>query len=310
MAERCWAFEVNVQPAILLDDVRKTYKGGANALRGVSASIQPGEIFCLVGPNGAGKTTLLRIVGTQLEPTRGSVTILGIDVVRKPNEVRQHLGIVPQEAITDPELSAFEHIYYYLRARGQSRRGARESAERALHLVGLWDHRGTMAVRLSGGLRRRILIAMAISTEAEIMLLDEPTTGLDPLARRQVWHDLAALKSGRTVLLTTHSMDEAEALADRVAIFHEGRIIAVGTVPQLRGKLPNRHKIYIEDGTHGAALQRFGRMEEVAGKVVLYPESDLAIDEVVHFALTENLPVSVLPTSLEDIYIHLIKERT
>ena len=303
-------FEVNVEPAIVLTEVRKTYRNGTEALRGINLSINAGEIFCFLGPNGAGKTTLLRIIGTQLKPSSGSVSILQTDAIAHPAGVRQHLGVVPQETSPDPELTTFEHIYFYLRARGQSSREARLQTERALELVGLVDYAGKTAVKLSGGLRRRILIAMAISTGAKIMLLDEPTAGLDLLARRQVWQDLASLKAGCTMLLTTHSMEEAEALADRVALFHNGKIIAVGTIAQLRTSLPARHKIHITDGQHRSMLEKFGRLEEFAGRTVLYPWTEEAIDDVVHLALAENLPVSVLPTSLEDIYLHLVKERS
>lgn len=295
-----------MQPAIVLNEVRKTYGSGTEAVGGVSLSLQPDEIFCLVGPNGAGKTTLLRMVGTQLEPSSGTINILGFDAVRDAPKVRPHLGVVPQEATTDPDLNAFEHVYFYLRARGQRRREARTNTEHALQIVGLLEQEKILAMKLSGGLRRRILLAMAIATGAKVMLLDEPTTGLDPLARRQIWHDLRALKAGRTVLLTTHSMEEAEAIADRVAIFHRGAIVAMGTVGQLRDKLATKHKIYIEDGRHGDSLERFGRLEQSGGKLVLYPQSDRIIDEVVHFALGENLPISVLPTTLEDIYLHLV----
>jgi ABC-2 type transport system ATP-binding protein len=307
MVEKCSANEANVQPAIVLNEVRKNYGGPIDAVRGLSLLLQPNEIFCLVGPNGAGKTTLLRMMGTQLEPTSGSIHILGFDAVLEASQVRRHLAVVPQEATTDPDLTPFEHVYFYLRARGQRRREARENADDTLRLVGLEKQKKTSAVELSGGLRRRVLLAMVIATGARVMLLDEPTTKLDPLARRQIWHDLTVLKKGRTVLLTTHSMEEAEAIADRIAILHHGAILATGTLEQLRDKLTTKHKIYVEDGQHGNSLGRFGRVEQSGGKLVLYPQSDRTIDDVVHFAVLENLPISVLPTTLEDVYVHLVE---
>lgn len=294
--------------AVVLTDVRKTYPSGAVALRGLSFSVRRGEIFCLVGPNGSGKTTSLRILGTQLTPSSGEVRVLGLDAVKQPQLVREHLGVVPQDAQPAFELTPFEQIYFYLRTRGKSRRDARETAEEVMRTLGLVEFRNIAAARLSGGYRRRVLIALAIATGAEVLLLDEPTTGLDPIARRQVWQDLVRLKANHAVLLTTHSMEECEALADSVGIVYRGEMVAHGTVMQLRKMLNVEFKVRIEDGAHREELQRFGVLEEYGGKFVLYPGSQKSIDEVVRFALDQRLPVSVMPVSLEDVYFHVIRE--
>ena len=309
MVGRCWDIEMETRDqAVIFADVRKKYPGGAEALRGLSFSVRKGEIFCLVGPNGSGKTTSLRILGTQLAPSSGEVRVLGIDAVKYPKLVRPHLGVVPQDAQPAYELRTFEQIYFYLRARGMSRREARQAADDAVRTVGMSEFRNVVAGKLSGGYRRRILIALAIATGAEVLLLDEPTTGLDPVARRQVWQDLVRLKANHAVLLTTHSMEESEALADSVGIVHQGRMVACGSVAQLRKMLKVEFKVRIEDGTHRDALQRFGVIEEYGGKFVLYPSNPQAIDDVVRFAVHERLPVSVLPVSLEDVYFHVIRE--
>jgi len=294
--------------AVVLTDVRKTYPSGAVALRGLSFSVRRGEIFCLVGPNGSGKTTTLRILGTQLTPSSGEVRVLGLDAVKQPQLVREHLCVVPQDAQPAFELTPFEQISFYLRARGKSKRDARDSAEDVMRTLGLMEFRNIAAARLSGGYRRRVLIALAIATGAEVLLLDEPTTGLDPIARRQVWQDLVRLKASHAVLLTTHSMEECEALADAVGIVYKGEMVARGTVMQLRKMLNVEFKVRIEDGAHREELQRFGVLEEYGGKFVLYPGSQQSIDEVVRFALDQRLPVSVMPVSLEDVYFHVIRK--
>ena len=309
MAGKCWDIKVeSLDDSIVLTDIRKTYPGGAEALRGLSFSVRKGEIFCLVGPNGSGKTTSLRILGTQLMPSSGEVRVLGIDAVKHPELARKHLGVVPQDAQPTFELSPFEQIYFYLRARGSSRYEARAAAEDVMRTLGLLQFRNVVAAKLSGGYRRRVLIALAIATGAEVLLLDEPTTGLDPIARRQVWQDLVRLKANHAVLLTTHSMEECEALADSVGIVNQGKMVARGTATQLRKMLNVEFKVRIEDGAHREELQKFGILEEYGGKFVLYPATQQSIDDVVRFAIHERLPVSVMPVSLEDVYFQVIRE--
>ena len=291
---------------IAANNVIKTYKDGTKALRGISMGIQSDEIFCVVGPNGAGKTTLMRIIGTQLMPSNGSLTILGIDVVKNAADIRKHLAVVPQEVMPDLQLTAEEHVFYYLCTRGENRVKARSRTEEYLKLLNMWEHRKKPALKLSGGLRRRILIAMAMATGADILLLDEPTSGLDPVARRETWNLLNELKVSRTIVLTTHSMEEAEAIADRVAIINSGVIISFGTVGQLRQRLPTREKIYIGNGMRRESVQRFGKVETYGGRLVLYPKDQKAIDEVVHLAVDNKFEISVLPTTLEDVYVEFV----
>lgn len=293
---------------IVVSGLRKIYENGSEALKGIDLSTYRDEIFCLVGPNGAGKTTTLRIIGTQLIPSSGKVEVLGLDIIKDVNAIRKHLGVIPQEATPDPELKVWEHVYYYIRARGESKKEANARAEEALQLMNLWDQRNSTAITLSGGMRRRILIAMAVATRAEVLLLDEPTTGLDPVARRATWDTLVKLKTSRSILLTTHSMEEAEALSDRVAIIDRGRVIALGTVSHLKQILPSKEKIYISNnGISKEELERFGRVETYGGKLILYPSDKTAIEEIVGMAISKRVEVSVLPTSLEDVYLEFVK---
>jgi len=293
---------------IEVTDVRKLYRGGAEALRGVTLNARLGEITCLVGPNGAGKTTLVRIIGTQLIHTSGTLTVLGMDVVKQVARVRKHLGVVPQEASPDPDLTTFEQVYFYLRARGVGYKAARESADCAIAHMGMCKERDQKASILSGGLRRRILIAMAISTGAKVLLLDEPTTGLDPVSRRETWDLLIGLKATRILFLTTHSMEEAEAIADRVAVMKDGTIIANGSVPELKNRLPTRDKLYFANGVDRQKLQSFGTVESYGGRLVLYPVNRDAIEKVIQMSLG-RYEVSIVPTSLEDVYVNLLKDQ-
>jgi ABC-2 type transport system ATP-binding protein len=293
---------------IVTSGLRKTYKGGIEALKGLDLITYRDEIFCVVGPNGAGKTTTLRILGTQLCPSAGQVKILGFDIIKDVNVVRQHLGVVPQEATPDPELKVWEHVYYYILARGEGKAKSKARTEEALHLMDLWDRKDSVTITLSGGMRRRILIAMAVATRAEVLLLDEPTTGLDPVARQATWDTLVKLKTSRSILLTTHSMEEAEALADRVAIIDKGRSIALGTVNELKQCLPTKEKLYIsQNGIAKDELERYGKVGTYGGKLVLYPRDKAAIDELIGMVVSKHMEISVLPTSLEDVYVRLIK---
>src|SRR5881396_2352308 len=200
---------------VRVEGLGKTYPGGTKALEGVSFSIDQGEIFCLLGRNGAGKTTLLRILATQLKPTVGRASVLGHDVLAEPQAIRPHIAVVPQEARPQMLLSPYDHILYFCLIRGQSRAQARERTQKVMEDLGLWEHRDKLASDLSGGLRQRLIIAMAMVADPEVLFLDEPTIGLDPLGRRSVWHMLRELtRKGATILLTTHYLDEAEMLAD------------------------------------------------------------------------------------------------
>ncbi|GEM_PF-6492442 len=184
--------------------VRKSYKGGVQALQGVDLCVESGMVVCLAGPNGAGKTTLVRICATQLLPTAGEIQLFGTDIVRHPQKARSMIAVVPQEAHPDLDRSAWHHAVYYARARGVRRDEARRRAEEALRTLGMWEKKDTVSRELSGGLRQRVLIAMVMVTQAPLLFLDEPTTGLDPVARREMWQGLGQLRERSTVLLTTH----------------------------------------------------------------------------------------------------------
>ncbi|MCE4628049.1 MAG: ATP-binding cassette domain-containing protein [Desulfurococcales archaeon] len=224
--------------AVKAENLVKVYPGGVRAVDGVSFCIRPGEIFSLLGPNGAGKTTTVKMLATLLKPTDGDARILGYSIRSQRREVRRVIGIVPQELTSDDEMTGWDNVYIQARLYGYPAREARERTRWALEYMGLLDVANRRASTYSGGMRRRLEIAMSIVHKPKVLFLDEPTLGLDVQSRRHLWELIRKLKEeGVTILLTTHYMEEAEELSDRVAIIDRGRIIAEGTPEELISRL-------------------------------------------------------------------------
>ncbi|MCL4411489.1 ABC transporter ATP-binding protein [Candidatus Marsarchaeota archaeon] len=210
--------------------LRKRYKDGTVALKGVSLSFDK-QITTVIGRNGAGKTTLMRILSTQLLPSSGRATVDGLDVVKDAEALRKKLVSIPQEASPMGFLTPMEHLKTYLIARGSTVRQAARDAEDALRTLELYDARNTPSDELSGGMKRKIFVAMALAANADVVFLDEPTTGLDPLSRLEVWSAVKMLKG--TLVLTTHYMEEAAELSDEIAMVDNGEVIGHGTMKSL-----------------------------------------------------------------------------
>ena len=207
---------------------------GLRAVDGVDITIRQGECFGFLGPNGAGKTTVMRIISCFLPPTAGSVTVFGMDVTRHPSLVKSRIGIMPQDNNLDPDLSVFENLMVYARYFDIQKKDAVRLARVLLEFVELQDKADVKIEQLSGGMKHRLLLARALVNNPDLLILDEPTTGLDPHSRRAVWDKLNHLKfQNTTLLLTTHYMEEAEKLCDRVAIMDSGRIVTVDTPANL-----------------------------------------------------------------------------
>ena len=276
---------------LVVRDLHKQYRGGIRANEGISFSAHLGEILGILGPNGAGKTTLVRQITTELLPTSGQVRVLGHDVVTEPTTVKSLLGVVPQEAQLFEYLTVRQHLRIFGKLRGLSRRDAGPRAEELIEELSLHEHRDVGVDKLSGGLRRRVLIGIAALARPPVMVLDEPTTGLDPHARREVWSLLRRYRDGgATVLLTTHYMEEAEALCDRVGIIQRGRLLALDTVPNLRASYGYEFK---------ATYTLNGSGETRA----LYGADDKELIERVQGLGASQYSVS--RTSLEDVYLAL-----
>ena len=232
------------EPAIRVQSIEKSYKE-LHVLRGVSFDVPPGSIFALLGSNGAGKTTMVRILSTLLRSDAGTATVSGFDVAADPLRVRESISLTGQFAAVDEILSGGENLVLIAKLRHLTAPG--ETADELLARFNLMDAASRKVSTYSGGMRRRLDIAMSLIGQPKVIFLDEPTTGLDPEARIDVWKVVQDLADhGTTVLLTTQYLDEAEHLADRIAILHEGRIIANGTLAELKRLLPPAQVEYVE----------------------------------------------------------------
>ena len=206
------------------------------AVDGLTLTIPTGSIFGLLGPNGAGKSTTIKMLTTLLPPTAGTARVAGFDVVRRPRDVRRRIGYVPQLLSADGALTGYENLRIFARLYGVPAREREQRIWEALELMGLSDAAHELVRRYSGGMIRRLEIAQAVLHRPSVLFMDEPTVGLDPVARRAVWEHVRALQRrfGATILITTHYMEEADELCDRVAIMHRGRVAAVGTPAELK----------------------------------------------------------------------------
>ncbi len=232
------------ETAILVKGLKKSYQNVA-VLEGVDFEVKKGSIFALLGSNGAGKTTIVKILSTLLKQDSGHVTVNGLDVTSMPDQVRQSISLTGQFAAVDEVLTGRENLMMIARLRHLN--NPRQEAEDLLNRFGLTDAADRRASTYSGGMRRRLDIAMSLVGKSPLIFLDEPTTGLDPEARIEVWKMVKELaSSGTTVLLTTQYLEEAEQLADRIAILHQGRIILSGTLVELKKRFPPAKVEYIE----------------------------------------------------------------
>ncbi len=218
---------------IIAQELKKEYDG-FTAVNGIDFSIAEGECFGFLGPNGAGKTTVMRIISCFMPPTAGVVTVFGMDVVLQPTAIKARLGVMPQDNNLDPDLSVMENLMVYARYFDIRKKDAVRLARVLLEFVELQDKADAQIDQLSGGMKHRLLLARSLVNDPDILLLDEPTTGLDPHSRRAVWDKLNHLKAKNTTLiLTTHYMEEAERLCDRVAIMDSGRIVTIDSPTNL-----------------------------------------------------------------------------
>jgi len=292
---------------VVCDHLTKIYGNSrSKALDSLSFSLTSHGIFVLIGRNGSGKTTLVRILATELEPTSGTATINGIDVVKEARRLREKIAIVPQEARPIPWMTPMQTVMSYLLWRGFSYGEAKRRASQALEKLELGGSLNALTRKLSGGMKRKVMAATVLSSEAEVIFLDEPTTGLDPISRREFWGTLKEIGKERFTFLTTHYLEEAEQLADQIGILDHGRLIRIGTLEELRksvnfnysikllskpaSTLPTLEKGEVVTGTDGNV--RILTVEEEAFRL----SGELARDR---FKFTIN------PVSLDDIFFYL-----
>ena len=282
------------------------------AVNGISFTVPAGTAFGVLGPNGAGKTTTMRMVAAMSPRTSGDLRVFGLDPAVAGPRIRSRLGIVPQQDRLDPQLSCQENVYSYARYFGLPRRTARERTETLLAFMGLDDRADAVVEQLSGGMKRRLSLARALVNAPALLLLDEPTTGLDPEVRQALWDQLLELKhDGISLVLTTHDMTEAAQLCDNLVIMCEGRIVAEGTPTDLVGRYASREVVELRLPDQPAPdtlrmLETLAKRVEVNGRrCTLYADAgDAVLQRVVAAGLTPS-SARVRPGNLEDVYLRL-----
>lgn len=295
--------------AIEAVNVTKKYKGSLNfAISNISLNIEPGRIFTLLGRNGAGKTTFVRICATQLLPSSGTIKIFENDLIKDTEIIRNNISIVPQEGRPLRALTPWDHVYYWLRIRGVDKHESRTRTERVLKEFELYDVRNRLAMYLSGGMKQKVLVAMAMAAESKLLFLDEPTIGLDPVSRRQIWKAIKEKKdNGTTILLTTHYMDEAEVLSDDIVIIDKGIVISQGTIADIRKNIKENIKIEIsKSGVNEDELKSYGTIVEGGTETIKLFTFESNIQELSAIAIKKNLIFKVSPITLDDVFVSLV----
>jgi lipooligosaccharide transport system ATP-binding protein len=285
--------------------------GALTAVDGIDFDVQRGEAFGFLGPNGAGKSSTMRMIGCVSPVTGGTLTILGLDPERDGPRIRAKLGVVPQQDTLDTELTVRENIVIYGRYFGLSRRQLGPRADELLEFVQLLERAGDRVEPLSGGMKRRLTIARALVNDPELLLLDEPTTGLDPQARHALWDKLFRLKQqGVTLVLTTHYMDEAEQLCDRLVIMDRGGIAEEGSPAELIRRLSTREVVELRFPGEAPQVDpglfdgRVARVETLPDRLLLYTDDGDALVPVAHERLHPQ-SVLVRRSTLEDVFLRL-----
>ena len=303
--------------AIAVENIVKRY-GDFEAVKGVSFSVSEGEIFGLLGPNGAGKSTLIRMMTTLIPVTSGKAIVAGHNVVDDPDDVRRVIGVIPQALTSDQDLTLEENLIIYAKLYGVPRAQRDKNIEEVLEAVDLVKWRDAQTKTLSGGMRRRLEIARGLVHNPKIFFLDEPTTGLDPVSRIAVWEMLNKLKTTRnlTMLLTTHYMEEADKLCDRIAIVDHGNLVALGTPIELKNSVAGANVVEVRFDRDTEAWE--DRLKKLEGVTSVQPESagfyrvlttsgSRTTMQIVELAqsLGETLTsLSVQNTTLDDVFIH------
>lgn len=286
--------------------------GDFTAVDGIDFDVAKGESFGLLGPNGAGKSTTMRIIAATSRRTSGTISILGRDPEEHGPQVRAHLGVVPQQDNLDTELTVYENLYIYGRYFGLSKRYIRNKVDELLTFAQLEEKRDVKVDALSGGMKRRLTIARALISEPDILMLDEPTTGLDPQARHILWDRLFRLKEdGVTLIITTHFMDEAEQLCDRLVVMDKGKIMAEGSPLELIKQFSTKEVLELRFGSDrnqevAPTLKAMcDRIEQLPDRILLYVDDGEALLEAITAKKLHPTTSLVRRSSLEDVFLRL-----
>jgi ABC-2 type transport system ATP-binding protein len=286
------------------------------AVDGIDLEIGEGELFSLLGPNGAGKTTTINMLCCLLKPTGGTARIIGYDITKEPFKVKEVIGVSPQETAISEHLNCWENLALIGKVHGMSSDEVKRRSGELLETMGLVEREKDQVRKFSGGMKRRLSIAMAMVHDPKVLFLDEPTLGLDPQARRAVWEHIAKLKGEKTVLLTTHYMEEADFLSDRVGIIDEGKIVALGTSQELKTNLLKQRAMLISaenitEEIMDGLKSRYSRVEEVNGKPRISDEK-LDFKEITDYLHSKDATIhsaALEEPTLEDVFIQITGKR-
>jgi len=286
----------------------KVYEDHRKALENVTFTVDTNGIFGLIGRNGAGKTTLIRILATELQPTSGSASINGFDVITQESKLREKIAIVPQEARTIRWMTSKQTVFSYLLWRGYGYNDAKRLADESLAKLGLEQYANVLTSRLSGGTKRKVLLATVTASEADVIFLDEPTTGLDPISRRELWEILRVLGKERFIFLTTHYLEEAEQLADKIGILKDGKLVSFGTLSELRKTARYQYSIKLPPKVQIPQLKDGEVTTDKSGVTQIMTNEDEAFRLARAFA-EQAVKFSITPVSLDDIFFYLVGQK-
>ena len=292
---------------LICRNISKQYQKGRYALRDVSLNVPASGIFALIGRNGAGKTTLVRILATQLSPTSGSANIDGMDVVGQAEDLRNIIASVPQEARAIGWLTPRQFITAYLLWRGMRYVEARSKTLEAMRRLGMEKSIDKPNRLLSGGMKRKVLLAAVMASEAQVLFLDEPTTGLDPISRNELWNVLSKLKKDHFIFLTTHYLEEAEKLADKICIIENGKVMAMGTLDELRKKVKYPYSIKILSQVEGIKPKRGKVIRGIDGTHQIVT-TEAEAHSISRRLISRNVKFSMSPLSLDDIFYYIVRK--
>jgi len=287
---------------------------GLMAVDSISLEIRRGELFSLLGPNGAGKTTTINILCCLLKPTSGTASIMGYDIMKEPFRVKELIGVAPQETTISEHLNSWENLSLIGRVHRIDSKELRKRSEELLETVGLLERAKDRVGKFSGGMKRRLNLIMALVPDPEILFLDEPTLGLDPQSRRAIWDYIAELKGKKTILLTTHYLEEADVLSDRVGIIDEGKIVALGTPDELKKNISETNTMIISAENLSAEAidglrtsDRYAEIDNVSGKLKVSGK-DLNFREVIDYLYSQDVTIysaALEQPTLEDVFLKI-----
>ena len=286
--------------------------GNIVSVDGIDLSVKEGELFSLLGPNGAGKTTTIKMLCCLLRPSSGTATIMGHDVQKDPIAVKKVIDLSPQETAIAEHLNAWENLSLMGGIHGFGKEEVKKRSEELLELIGLTKRAKDQVRKYSGGMKRRLSIAMALVSDPQVLFLDEPTLGLDPQSRRSIWEHIAELKGKKTIVLTTHYLEEADALSDRIAIIDEGKIVATGTPRELKDSISDMQVMVVKaknlttDAIEGLR-KIYPEVKEVEDGVEIKAK-EVNFSEVVDYLRPRGVAIestSLKEVTLDDVFLHL-----